>query len=272
MSQKTKKRLLGRRQLHRIIDFCKSVEKRGLDPFTVNINDVIAIIKEYYSEWNHPRDLCLDSETVHQISSIIKLQSDWVRNRSTTLYTDPFLLDEKIRRIKAEELIEIFLNVWNPIIELEQLSPHSLLVVLEYWKDLLPIEQRWQKNTSLKQEIGVVTRDELIRQRILAEQTFSNELEGFWKELRQKAGREEKIRYWDFIGADTYSKTVERAYLVAFLVTYGYAALEKKHLEEELVIKPFSKLKSFSERRRVTSFPVSIDIEDWRKWKKGIKL
>jgi len=50
---KEKKRL-GREELQRIIDMCKSVEEHGLDPFLLNVEDVITIIQEYFQEWELP--------------------------------------------------------------------------------------------------------------------------------------------------------------------------------------------------------------------------
>jgi len=69
----------------------------------------------------------LDSEAINRLASVIRLQSDWIRHRSTSLYTDPFLIEEKLRKLSRESLARLFLNAWHPIIELEQVSSHSLI-------------------------------------------------------------------------------------------------------------------------------------------------
>jgi hypothetical protein len=93
-----------------------------------------------------PEDLCLDAETIHRLASVIKLQSEWVKHRSTSLYTDPFLLEEKITRIdKRREMVEVFLKAWHPIVELEQISLHSLAESIRYWESLLPLKERWKE-------------------------------------------------------------------------------------------------------------------------------
>jgi len=268
----SKKKKLGSEHLQRVIDLCKSVEERGLDPFIVNVDDIIAVVRKYFPEWELPQELCLDAEAIHHLASVIKLQSEWVKHRSTSLYTDPFLLEEKIRKLSKEKLAGLFLEAWHPIIELEQLSPHSLAEALKYWKDLLPISERWLKTGHLEMETGATTREELVRLRIMAEKAFSEELEVFWEELKQKVGEEEKIRYWDFIGADTYSETIRRAYMTSFLVTYGYATLEVHQLEEEIFIKPFEKPKSMLGKKQVISIPVSVSFEEWMKWKEASKV
>ncbi len=116
-------------------------------------------------------------------------------------------------------------------------------------------------------EAGATTREELVRLKILAEKTFMEELETFWKELKQKVGEDEKILYWDFVGADTYQETLDRAYMTSFLVTYGYATLELHPLEEEVFIKSFTKLRSELVDKRMVSVPISVSFEEWMKWK-----
>ena len=272
MPKGKRRKRLGRERLHRVIDLCRSVEERGLDPFTVDVDDIIAVVREYFPEWELPEELCLDAEAVHRLSSVIKLQSDWVKHRSTSLYTDPFLLEENIRRMSKEELAHLFLKIWNPVVELEQISPHSLSVAIKYWQSLLPLSERWLKTTFLKTEIGAATREELIRQRVFAEKAFSEGLEAFWEELKQMVGEEGKIRYWDFIGAETYSETIERAYMTSFLVTYGYATLEIHRLEEEIFIKPFEKPEPLLRKKQGVSVPVSVGVEEWMKWKEKHKI
>jgi len=267
LSSKSKKR--GSEHLQRVIDMCESVEERGLDPFNVDIDDVITVIQKYFPDWESPEELCLDAEAIHRLASIVKLQGDWVKHRSTSLYTDPFLLEEKIRRLSKKELATLFLETWRPIIELEQISLHSLSEAIKYWQDLLPLSERWLKTGSLEMETGATTREELVKLRILAEKSFLEELEVFWEELKHRVGGEEKIRYWDFIGADTYPETAKRAYMTSFLVTYGYATLELHPLEEETFIKPFDKQRSTLGKKQMVSIPVSVSFEEWSGWKGG---
>jgi len=242
MQSKRERIKVGKEKLQRIIELCKSVEDRSLDPFLVDVDEIISTIKEYFPEWEIPEDLCLDAETIHRLASVIKLQSEWVKHRSTSLYTDPFLLKEKLTHVATEEIVEIFLMAWHPIIELEQISLHSLAEATRYWESLLPLKERWKEFRPAEVETGIATREELVKQRILRDKAFSEELEKFWQELKNQVkekGEDGKIRYWDFIGAETYEETVQRAFMTSFLVTYGYATLETHPLEEETFIKPF---------------------------------
>jgi hypothetical protein len=269
VATKREKRKLGREELQRITDMLTSVEERGLDPFLINVEDVITVLRQYFPEWELPEDLVLDAETIQHLASVIKMQSEWVKHRSTSLYTDPFLLEEKIRRLSREQLASIFLKSWHPTVELEQLSPHSIMQAIQYWNDLIPMDERWRQNTYTETETGVTSREALIEQRVLAEKMFSEELEVFWQELIQKVDENEKIKYWNFIGAGTFDQTVVRAYLTSFLVTYGYATLEIDRLEEEIFIKPYKKPIRLDGKKQVVSVPVPISFDDWVKWKEG---
>ncbi|HKZ95055.1 MAG TPA: hypothetical protein VJ249_10835 [Candidatus Bathyarchaeia archaeon] len=267
MSSKKQRKKLGAERLQRIIDQCKSVEERGLDPFMVNVDDLIAVVHDFFPEWESMDEYSLDSEAVNRMASVIKLQSDWVKHRSTSLYTDPFLIEEKLRKLSRERLASLFLNAWHPIVELEQISPHSLHEAIKYWQGLLPLDQRWTKTEASKTELGSATRSDLIAQRIITEQAFTEELETLWHELKQKAGGNEKIEYWSFVGADSYEETSQRAYMTSFLVTYGYATFEVHKLEEEIYIIPFSTPRSLVGKKQVISIPVSVSHEEWKRWK-----
>jgi hypothetical protein len=252
---KKRKKKLGEEQLQRIIDLCKSAEEKNFDPFLVDIDDIINIIQEYFPEWESMDEFNLDAEAINRLASVIKLQSEWVRHRSTSLYTDPFLLEEKIRKLDKEELIDFFLRAWHPIIELEQISLHSLAKATEYWESLLPLDERWLKTEAIETKLGATSREELIGQRILLEK------------LKSKVGEDGRMHYWDFIGMNSYEETLQRAYLTSFLVTYGYATLELYRLEEEVYIRPFEKPSSMVSKKQVVSIPVSISLEEWERWK-----
>ena len=272
MQAKRQRKKLGREKLQRVTEMCRSVEERSIDPFLIDVDEVIEVIKEYFSEWELPEDLCLDAETIHHIASVIRLQGDWVKHRSTSLYTDPFLLEQKLTRTGREEILETFLKAWHPIVEMEQISLHSLAEAIKYWKSLLPLSERWKEILPAEIEAGLTTREELIRQRILSDKTFSEELENFWDELKREVkenGKNRRTRYWDFIGAGTYEETVHRAFMTSFLVTYGYATLEIYPLEEEIFIKPYEKQVTKIGKKQLISIPIAVTAEEWTRWKKG---
>lgn len=269
MASKKERKTLGKEHLQRIIDLCRSVEEKGLDPFVVDVDDIIAAVREYFPEWELPEEFSLDAEAIDSLASVIKLQSDWVKHRSTSLYTDPFLIEDKIQKLSKRDIANLFLKVWHPIVELEQIFPQGLTEAVKYWQNLLPLNERWMKTEVAKTETGVVSSEELVKQRIFAEKAFGDELQTFWEELKQRVGKEGKIPYWDFVGAETYPETVRRAYLTSFLVTYGYATLEILPLEEGTFIKPFEKPEPLNEKKQTISVPISIGVEDWMRWKEG---
>jgi hypothetical protein len=271
--QSTKQhKALGKERLERIIEMCIAIENHTADPFTLNIDEIIKIVREYFPHWEHPDELKLDAETLHHLASVIKLQSEWVKQRSTSLYIDPFLLEEKILQIGKQEMVNVFLKAWNPLIEFEQVSLNTLAQGLLYWEALAPISERWKDIDASEVSMGFASRDELIKQGVLGDREFSEELNCYWQELKDcvaKKGQDGKIHYWDFIGADTYEETVQRAFLTSFLVTYGYATLEIDRLEEEVFILPFDKPKTEILTQQSTSVAIAVSCEDWQKWKRG---
>ena len=263
---------LGKEKLERVIEMCIAIENRTVEPFTLNVDEIIKVVKEYFPHWAHPDELKLDAEALHHLASVIKMQSEWVKQRSTSLYTDPFLLEEKILQTGKQEMVDVFLRAWNPLVEFEQLSLHSLAQGLLYWEALVPLEERWKDPDVSEVAMGFASRDELIKQRVLGDRAFSEELESYWQELKgcvAKKGVDGKISYWDFIGADTYEETVQRAFLTSFLVTYGYATLEIDRLEEQVFILPFDTLQNKILTQQSTSVPIAVSCEDWQKWKRG---
>lgn len=274
MQSKREKAKIGRERLQRVIEMCRTVEERSLDPFLVDVDEIIRVVREFFPEWEQPEDLCLDAEAINRLASVIRLQSEWVKHRSTSLYTDPFLLEEKIKRLEKEAVVEAFLGAWHPIIELEQITLHSLKEALQYWESLPPLKDRWKEFPTPEAAGGTATREELIRLRILRDKAFTEELENFWNELKNlvaEKGENGRIRYWDFVSAETYEKTARRAFMTSFLVTYGYATLEVHPLEEEIFIKPFQKQQRRIAKKQLVSIPIALTREEWENWRKGGK-
>ncbi|MCX8171566.1 MAG: hypothetical protein N3E47_06325 [Candidatus Bathyarchaeota archaeon] len=258
----------AREDLRRIIDTCRSVEIKGLDPYLVDVDDLIKVIRDYFPLWNDAEDLCLDAEALNRIASVVKMQGEWVKRRATALYRDPFLIEEKTRSLPIDKMAEIFLKAWRPITELEQLTLKGFREALKYWSGLPPLNLRWQKVGYTKTDMGFATREEMIKEGVLLGEPFMAELEKMWLELKDLASRNGRIKYWDFVGSDTYEETVRRAYLTSFLITYGYASLRVHFLENEIFILPNEKPLNKGEVELI-SFPISISFEEWEKWREG---
>jgi hypothetical protein len=272
MSKRKDDKKLGKERLERIIEMCSAIESRQVDPFTLNVNEIIKIVKAYFPHWDQPDELKLDAEALHHLATVIKMQSEWVKQRSNSLYTDPFLLEEKIRQTGKQQMVDVFLGAWSPVIEFEQLSLHNVAQGLLYWQALAPIDQRWKDIDVSAVAMGSVSREEMVKQRVLSDKEFSEELEAYWLELKNNVlekGVDGKIAYWDFIGADTYEETVQRAFLTSFLVTYGYATLEIDRLEETIHILPYKKQRQEVLNEQSTSVPIAVSCSDWQKWKRG---
>jgi len=273
LTESTKQtKTLGKERLQRIIEMCVAIENRTVEPFDLDVDEIISIIKQYFPHWDHPEELKLDAETLHHLATVIKMQSEWVKHRSTLLYTDPFLLEEKILQLGKQEMINVFLKAWSPLVEFEQISLNNLAQAVLYWEALKPLDERWKEFEGTTVSSGMVSREDLIKQRVLGDKEFSAELERYWQELKEstsKNGQDGKIHYWDFIGADTYEETVQRAFATSFLVTYGYATLDIDRLEEEIFIKPFDEPRTELLTEQSTSVPIAVSCEDWQKWKRG---
>lgn len=265
-SEKQKDIKEAREELQRIIGLCRSVEIKGLDPYIVDVDDLVKVIRNYFPMWKDSEDLCLDAEAINSIASVVRMQGEWVKRRASALYRDPFLIEEKVRGLPIDKMAEIFLKVWRPIIELEQLTIKGFREALKYWSDLPPLNVRWQKIGYTKTETEYVTREEVIKEGVLSSEPFMAELEKVWLELKSRVPRGGKIRYWDFIGSETYEDTVRRAYLTSFLVTYGYANLQVNLSEDEIFILPNEKPLN-RENSETISFPISISFEEWMRWK-----
>ncbi len=263
---------LGKERLERIIEMCVAIETRQTEPFTLNIDEIIAVVKQYFPHWQNPEELRLDAETLHHLATVIKIQSEWVKQRSTALYTDPFLMEEKILQIGKQEMVDVFLHAWNPVLEFESISLNTLAQGILYWEALAPISERWKNFEAAEVSNAYTSRDELIKARILSDKEFSVELSTLWQELKDcvaAKGKDGKVNYWDFIGAETYEQTVQKAFLTSFLITYGFATLEIDRLEELVFIIPYQEARNEPPTQQSASVAIAVSIEDWQKWKEA---
>jgi hypothetical protein len=171
-----------------------------------------------------------------------------------------------------QQMVDIFLSAWNPLVEFEQISLNTLAQGLLYWENTAPITDKWKEAEPTEVANAFTSREELIKARVLSDKEFSVELNTYWQQLKDcvaAKGENGRIDYWDFIGAETYEETVQRAFLTSFLISYGFATLEIDSLEELVRLKPFQTPRTEPLTLQSTSVPIAVSVEDWQKWKRG---
>ncbi len=255
---------INRDRLLRILSMCLAVRRRGTDPFEVEVKNTLETMRNLLPDWELPTDFSLDIHTLGQIANIVELQGKWLKLRSTSLYVDPILIELKLRLLDTEMLTIIFQRSWYPIVQFERMTPQRLKEAIDYWNQLPTLDEKMTVDLVEIQEIGSITKEDLLESNIMYEEEFQGSMLNMWKELKASASDEGRVDYWSFIKADTFDETVKRAYLASFMVTYGYASVEQNPLEEETYLIPFEEPKEDSDIQG-KSVIIPIDYEQWKK-------
>ncbi len=253
-----------RERLLRIVSLCIDVERRGANPFEVEVKEILNTLKKYLPHWEALEDFVLDAEALNKIASVVHLQGKWIKDRSTSLYVDPLLIELKIKMIDGKRLVDIFAKAWHPIVEMEGLSKKRVSEAVDYWNQLLSLDERRIDLPAPLDSLKSTSLVELLKLKIVPEKSFNETLQDLWEELKKRVGSRDQISYWDFIQVDTYEETVYRAYMTSFLVTYGYAAMEVNPLEDEAFLIPYDERRETASKTHSVSVPIAIDYNQWQ--------
>jgi hypothetical protein len=218
-------------------------------------------LEKNLASFKSKNEQCIDSEALNEITKVIMLQDNQLRFQSSKFFIDPETIRFKFRKLPREKLAEVFVSSWHPILGLEQLTSQGFLNAFDYWHELLPISERLRRPDIGKpdkaQDIDV---ERLNKMGIISEEEFFNKLEKLWKELKEKHSTQGEIEYWKFIFESKFSTTIDKAYLLSFLITNGYVGLIGKG--KDLFLIPNNKKK----KQNRISFPISISKKDWSQW------
>ena len=217
----------GRKELKEVIETCDAIERRKFNPFFLDVKLGVETLREYFPLWEEFRDNCLDAHALNRLSEVVRLQNTQLRFQSSALYAEPEFVAKKFQRMSEKHLAEAFLQSWHPITELEQLTNETVSAGLDYWNLLLPIQERWKRRDySRGKNPESADSDTLVGLGIHGEE-FEAHLVGLWKELMELHNVQNgPIDYWKFVKAANRQETVQRAYFVSFLVTYGFAKMQ----------------------------------------------
>ena len=227
----------GRKELKEVIDTCDAIERRKFNPFFLDVKLGVETLREYFPLWEEFQDHCLDVHALNRLSEVVRLQNTQLKFQSSSLYAEPEFVAKKFQRMSEKRLAEVFLQSWHPIAELEQLTNETVSAGLDYWNLLLPIQERWKRRDySRGKNPESADSSTLVGLGIHGEE-FEARLTGLWKELMQLHDTQKApVEYWKFVKVTNYQETVQRAYFVSFLVTYGFA---KMHVEgDQMLLTP----------------------------------
>ncbi|MCK4475279.1 MAG: hypothetical protein KAU16_00955 [Methanophagales archaeon] len=254
-------------ELFRQINFCKTIQKEGTDPFDLDVKKFLETLKQYLKKWKRLDDLLLDAEAISELAKIIELQGKWIRDRSSSFYIDPVLMELKLKMLEPAQLANAFFESWHPIISMDRITAKRLKEGLDYWNALLPFSERKEEFPlpSIPETFAFDIED-LIDLNILSRTEFEDSIKAVLKDLEARG----RIEYHDFIYDDEFEDSVKKAYLTSYLVSEGKAELDINPLEEEVFISP-NKVNAKANTGEVRSIPISLSYEDWMRWKRKQK-
>ena len=179
-------------------------------------------------------ELLVDAEAMLELSQIVKLQDEWLKTRASSLYIDPLLIQLKVKLLPKEALSEAFVRSWHPIAQVDQLSPRGLEKAFVYWRDLVPISERFKDqfgNYGIRP--GLVDYSDLVSMGVFTLEQFETNLTQLYDELLEQS-KGDWVDYRQFLGDDAFETKVRRAYLLAFLISEGRALLKTDPLSGQI--------------------------------------
>lgn len=254
-------------ELLRLIHFCKTIEREGTDPFDLDVKRFLDTLRRYSKKWKSFDDLLIDAEALAAVAKVIELQSKWIKDRASTFYIDPAVLELKLKVLEPPQLAQAFLQAWHPIISLDRLTVGRLKEALEYWNALLPLSARREEFPIPAEGILACDLEDLIALNLISRSEFEPLLAAMLTELERR-GRTE---YYEFIYEESYERSVIKSYLTSYLVSEGKAILELNPLEEKIFIVPHTAKDLSTQPTSSRSIPISISYEDWLEWQEKKK-
>ncbi len=228
------------------------MESSSANPFDVDIREKLLILRQRLPELKLLDELLVDAQAMLELSQIVKLQDEWLKTRASSLYIDPLLIQLKVKLLPKEMLSEAFVKSWHPLAQVDQLSPRGLERAFVYWRDLVPISERFKDQFGTYGiRPGQVDYSDLVSMGVFTKEQFETNLTQLYDELLAQSNGE-WVDYRQFIGDDAFENKVRRAYLLAFLISEGRAALKTEPLS--------GKIWTMALAERVRGIPKSVAI------------
>src|SRR3989475_8165893 len=204
--------------LLRVISLCASIQSSSANPFEVDIMEKLQVLKKHLPDWEFLDELLLDSEALYELAQIVKLQDLWLKQKATSLYIDPLLVQLKVKLLSRQALAESFVKSWHPIAQLDQLSPKGLEKAFVYWRALRPFSERINDQLCTYGAMpGVLDYSGLVDLGIFTQEHVHPIMNNLYGELALTS-KGEWVDYREFIESSEVEKKITKAYILAFLI------------------------------------------------------
>jgi len=206
-----------------IHDLTRLVES-GKDPLDFDVSGKLRRLSELIDRSMNFSHLELDTEALYRLALLIYGQSKSLKDRSSILYVDPFLIRLAITGASPDRLAQAFLRAWSPVTCRDVLNPEMMKNSFIYWSSLkrYEIEER---------ESEIISGKDLKSLGVGYEELMTDEVENLYEELKQRGG---KASYDELVGQGNLTDRLRRAVLVSFMLSYGYARILKEPLQKKI--------------------------------------
>jgi len=214
------------KELKDLIVELSSIMRSGSDPLAVQLEPRLSRLRQLIKKSLQFKHIELDMEALYNFAILVYSQSKFLRDKSSVLYVDPFLIRLAVMGSSTERLADAFLQSWRPSTGRDVLSLEMMRRSYEYWSNLKDYTIGAEETEPLLGEslesLGV-TYDELI----------SEEMLRLHEELQTRGGR---LLYEELLGEGSLNERLRRAVLISFMLSYGYAVVEKEPLKRRFWI------------------------------------
>ncbi len=210
----------GRFTLKKLILLAAQVLSHEADPFDLDLDTYIELLREYYDIWKSREDILMDAEALLKAAKVLKAQRKWIA-RSLKL---PRGFTDFIESIGEEELGKKLLSYVNPVFTPNTIIHENLSKAISQLQ--LAAQNRRSKPSESTVKVSVELDIEAARKMgVLDSRKFEDMLANLLTELKHRAALK-PVEYFSWITTSTFTETINRAYLTSFLVKRGLATLK----------------------------------------------
>lgn len=215
--------------IRNIITSCRNVEEKSSDPFAIDVVEGIELLRKLLPALEGIEELNLDGEAFYRLVVILGLQEKSLRDRASSLYSDPFLINIKLRAASTEGLAEAFLRSWKPVAYSECVNYEMLRGAYFYWNSLRKLsllggeEKAQERSAEILREMGLIEEQDIMASVLQS-----------YEELKSLKG---EISYEDFIAAPDVDKRLHRAIILSYLITFGYVDVRIDPIRSKVWVK-----------------------------------